>query len=77
MKGFKYALALFNSHHYRIDPKPNYCNVPLLYLNYPEIFEAFEKEIHCKCINKCWFSDQQKPDYNITAYKTYELKDLN
>ena len=78
---FKLALALHASYLNRLDlassQKPTTCNVPDLYVKYPEIFEAFAWEIHCKCRRRCVFEVQEAPPYNRSAYNIYAKVRVN
>ncbi len=69
---FKLALALHASYVNRLDMnKPKFCNVPDLYVKYPEIFEAFAWKLECKCRRRCVFEVQEAPRYNRSAYNIY------
>ena len=75
---FKFAVALHASYLNRLDMhRPTTCNVPDLYVNYPEIFEAFAWEIDCKCRRRCVFEVQEAPRYNRSAYNIYAKVRVN
>ena len=75
---FKLALALHASYLNRLDMnRPTTCNVPDLYVKYPEIFEAFAWEIDCKCRRRCVFEVLEAPPYNRSAYNLYANVKVN
>lgn len=74
---FKFALALHASYVNRADVKPKYCDVPNLYVKYPEIFEAFAWQITCNCTKKCVFALHDVPPYNKSAYNAYAKVRVN
>ena len=75
---FKFAVALHASYLNRLDMhRPTTCNVPDLYVKYPEIFEAFAWKLECKCRRRCVFEVQEAPRYNRSAYNIYAKVRVN
>lgn len=68
----KSALAVYASYATRNDScKPPTCNVPIVHMQYPELFEAFAWDTDCVCKEKCIYKAQQTPSYDKLAYSTY------